>query len=151
MLIASSLALVMSLAPPAHAFSFGKKSAPPPPPPPAAEAPEAPEEKAPSGISSSAKSYQLSGDVGLEYEAATNQTYNVRDKYAKKAPKQYKKFERKEREERERRQADRREGQASRSAAMRQKYGLPNDSSDDEAGLIVNTFDGGNSPADAEW
>ena len=100
MLIASSLALVMSLAPPAHAFSFGKKSAPPPPPPPpVAEAPEAPEEKAPSGISSSAKSYQLSGDVGLEYEAATNQTYNVRDKYAKKAPKQYKKFERKEREE----------------------------------------------------
>ena len=60
---------------------------------------KAPEEKAPSGISSSAKSYQLSGDVGLEYEAATNQTYNVRDKYAKKAPKQYKKFERKEREE----------------------------------------------------
>ena len=65
MLIASSLALVMSLAPPAHAFSFGKKSAPPPPPP-VAEAPEAPEEKAPSGISSSAKSYQLSGDVGVE-------------------------------------------------------------------------------------
>ena len=94
MLIASSLALVMSLAPPAHAFSFGKKSTPPAPPP-VAEAPEekAPEEKAPSGISSSAKSYQLSGDVGLEYEAATNQTYNVRDKYAKKAPKQYKKFE----------------------------------------------------------
>ena len=98
MLIASSLALVMSLAPPAHAFSFGKKSAPPPPPPPPPPM-EAPEEKAPSGISSSAKSYQLSGDVGVEYEAATNRTYNVRDKYAKKAPKQYKKFERKEREE----------------------------------------------------
>ena len=96
MLIASSLALVMSLAPPAHAFSFGKKSAPPPPPPPVAEAPE---EKAPSAISSSAKLYELSGDVGVEYEAATNQTYNVREKYAKKAPKQYKKFERKEREE----------------------------------------------------
>ena len=94
MLIASSLALVMSLAPPAHAFSFGRKSAPPPPPP----VTEAPEEKAPSAISSSAKSYELSGDVGVEYEAATNQTYNVRETYAKKAPKQYKKFERKERE-----------------------------------------------------
>ncbi len=95
MLIASSLALVMSLAPPAHAFSFGRKSAPPPP---VTEAPEAPEEKAPSAISSNAKSYELSGDVGVEYEAATNQTYNVRETYAKKAPKQYKKFERKQRE-----------------------------------------------------
>ena len=100
-MIAASLACVMLFAPPAHALSFGKgasaSSAPA-----AAPAAVAKSSSGPNGaISANAKSYggELSADVDVDYDAASSKTYNVRETYAKSAPKEYKRFVRPVREE----------------------------------------------------
>jgi len=102
-MIATSLACVMLFAPPAHALSFGKKSSPSAPAPAAAPAAVAKSSSSgPNGaISANAKSYggELSADVDVDYDAASSKTYNVREKYAKSAPKEYKRFVRPVREE----------------------------------------------------